>query len=351
MRHVGADEPRVGERAGEAAGVVPGAVADDALEQVFQPRALGAALAGGADLLVVEQREDRGGGGQIGVPGGDEGLQAGVAGGEVVEARGVEELGVEPGDDGGGEVVEGEVPRQQIGLGDARGLGEEGAEGLGRRSGGARVGEGEERGELLLGVELQTLVVDASVHVDGEGRDPAERTPQIDEDGLLAGAVADEHAAGEPEVAVGPSGEHHAAVGLDAEADVALVAQVRARLDAEVGRVGVGGGEAEAGGGRVVCADAEGHDRAAAEHVALGPGGQGLGGAALVERGVTGGFEQAGRDVGRVEGRGGGVEEGAETVEEGHAGSGRRGALLARGGRRRDGPAASGCPVARSPSR
>src|SRR5690606_11532123 len=148
-----------------------------------------------------------------------------------------------------------------------------------------------DRRHMALRIKLQTLVVDAAVEVDGEARDTGDRAIEANERGAKAALGTDEHAAGQAEVAIQPGVEEHAAVRLDGDLMRAVGAGLGARLDPEVGQVGVRAYHAEAGFARRRGADLEREDRGASAHDVDLVARSELPAVALVERAVTGGLQ------------------------------------------------------------
>ena len=129
-----------------------------------------------------------------------------------------------------------------------------------------RVLEADHGRQVLLRVELQTLVLDLAAEVDGEVRDPQQRTREVDQHALQTGSDLQADPARQREVAIQPGVQQHAAVGLDPDLSVAVGAQIRPRLDAQIRRIGVGAEDAEAALGRRRRAHLEGHQAAVAPH-------------------------------------------------------------------------------------
>lgn len=125
--------------------------------------------------------------------------------------------------------------------------------------------------EVALLVELEAVGADGAVQVDGELGDAQQRPVDVDEAG---GAVPQDDASGESQVAVEPGVHQRAAVDLDGDLPPAVRAAVGERLDPQVGGVGVGAEDAEGGVGGGALGDVPGDQRATAQHVtAAGAGG------------------------------------------------------------------------------
>lgn len=151
-----------------------------------------------------------------------------------------------------------EVPPGDVGLGDARLLGEEGDQvALGR------VAQAPQGLEVALPVQGER-VVRRAVEVDGELGHPQQRPVDVHQAG---GAVAQRQPSGDAEVAVEPAVEQRAAVDLDGDLAPAVRAEVGLRLDPEVGGVGVRADHAERGVRRGALGHVPGDDGAAAHHV------------------------------------------------------------------------------------
>jgi hypothetical protein len=166
---------------------------------------------------------------------------------------------------------------------------------------------------VLLGVEQEPLGGDLAVQVDGELGDGAQRAVDPEQPDQSASAVApDGHPPRQPEITVEPAVEEHAAVRLDRELPHPGAPDVGARLDAQVGAVGVRADDAEAVV-RLVPGRRHPGDQAAAPHdVAAawlsGPG------RILCQPGEPR-LAQDGRHGGtRVEGRRGGIAEGQQAA-------------------------------------
>jgi hypothetical protein len=91
-----------------------------------------------------------------------------------------------------------------------------------------RVPDAPDRGEVLLGVEGQAAVVDLTVEVHGELRNPGDRLATLTND---VDPSATDHPAGDAEVAVEPAVVEDAAVHLDTELLPSESAGVGTRLD------------------------------------------------------------------------------------------------------------------------
>ena len=118
----------------------------------------------------------------------------------------------------------------------------------------------------------------------------------------------DQHAAGDPEVAIEPRVEQHAAVDLDAELRVALGGVLGVRLEAQVRAVGVRADDAEPGALLRRREHEREQVRAAARHV-VRAGREPVPAIGLVEPAEAGGLEPAAALVDGVERRGRGAQE------------------------------------------
>jgi hypothetical protein len=159
-----------------------------------------------------------------------QGGQAGVHPGEVVQPAGGEELRVRTEDGGRGGVVRDQLEPVDLVAVRSR------AARPGGRPPAVRPAHAPDRRGVLLLVQLQAVVVDPAVEVDGQLRDPHDRVRAHQ----LGPPVGQHHPPGEAELAVQPGVEQRAAVDLQAQLGVAEAAEVRLRLDREAGRVGVG---------------------------------------------------------------------------------------------------------------
>src|SRR5690606_16131352 len=164
-----------------------------------------------------------------------------------------------------GQVVEHEVPPEDVVGVDPQLLGDEGHEAapvLGRCAAGRL--DTPDGGEVGLGVHLQPGGVDLAVEVDGELRDGADGPvdPQQPDHGAAA-VAADRHPPRQAQVAVEPAGEQGPAVDLDPELARARPHEVGLGLDAQVGAVGVGADDPEAVVGLVPRARDPGDERPA----------------------------------------------------------------------------------------
>ena len=222
--HVG----RAAHRAGQRTEVLVPAAAEaehDPLGDGRQQRGRGAAVGGGADLLVVEQHEQRDRAGRRGVVGGDRRAAPRARPSSSTGCRGA-----------AADTSSSDSPASVLGVvswsmrshprtadgGDVELLGDEGRE---RARG--DVAQAPHRAEVLLGVQEQPVGGDLPVEVDGELRHPEQRPVDEEEPLGRAVAVADHHPAREPEVAVEPRVEERAAVHLDGELPVAGPARRR----------------------------------------------------------------------------------------------------------------------------
>ena len=198
----------------------------------MEARAGGAGGGAGALLLVVEGGEDLHVGGCLGALHGDEG---GVRAGEVVQARGCEELLVEP-DHLRGLRVEGvEIVECDVGTFDAGELGEVAEQPAVRHC-------GEDGLQVRLLVEVEG-VVDSPVEVHGKLRNAA------DGSGLheVLLAVGGDEAPGDAEIAVEPRVEQRATIDFDTDLRPARRLQQLPRLHFEGGRICVRTDDARAG--------------------------------------------------------------------------------------------------------
>ncbi len=265
VAHVRGEADGAGERPGA---VLRGAAArvDRTVQDVAEQRALRTGVGLAAGLLVVEggqHRDVRQPGGAV--RGGDGGERGGgrVHREQVVQARAGQQLAV-PAEVGGGlDVVRHEVPADHVVGGHPGPLGD-----VGDQRALVDRAEAPDRGEVALLVELHALV-DLAVQVDGELRHAQQRLVQLDE---ADGAVLEREPAGDAEVAVQPGVQRDTAVDLHRDLPPARRAGVRQRLDAQVGRVGVGTDDPERGLGARALRQVPGDQRAAADQVAPADG-------------------------------------------------------------------------------
>ncbi len=150
--------------------------------------------------------------------------QAGVHAAQVVQPAGGEELPVRPEDRRGGGVV-----GHQVVAVDVVGRAQPTSPARWSRIRRPAAADAPHRRGVLLLVELQALVVDAAVEVDGQLRDAHDR-PGADQPRL---AVGEHQPAGQPQLAVQPGVEQRPAVDLDAELLPADAADVGSRLELE----------------------------------------------------------------------------------------------------------------------
>ena len=148
---------------------------------------------------------------------------------QVVQPARGEELPVRTEDRRGGGVVGDQVVAVDllaVALGLLRDVGED------LQSGPA---DAPDRCGVLLLVQLQALVVDPAIEMDGELRDPHDRLG-ADQPDLARGQ---HQPASQPQLAVEPGVEQRRTVDLDADLLPAVPAEIRSRLELEPGRVGV----------------------------------------------------------------------------------------------------------------
>jgi hypothetical protein len=128
---------------------------------------------------------------------------------------------------------------------------------------------------VLLGVELEPGLVQLPVEVDRELGDPQQWTVVTHQAGLHPTVDGQAHPAGETEVPIQPGVEEHAAVDLDPQLVPRAGHGIRARLDPEVGAVGVGSDDPEAGSRGCGPDVARPRHEAAAPHDEVTPGSDG----------------------------------------------------------------------------
>lgn len=278
---------------------------DGPAEHPLQQGALGARLGAAADLLVVEGGEHRNVGGRLGGGGGgDQRGDARVHGDLVVQPGRDEELLVGAEIAGRLDVVQHQVPSEDIGDVGVRLGGDPGEQGAG--PGGA---EAPQRGHVQLRVERDTFV-DAAVEVDGELGYAQQRLVDADE---AAGSVAQGQSARDAEVAVEPGVVRDAAVDFHGDLPPARGAGVGLGLDPQVRGVGVGSDDPERGAGRGARGDVPGKQRSGADDVpaTLGTGRPVVRLAQLLEARL---LQALGRVRDHVVGRGAGADEGEQIV-------------------------------------
>ena len=280
-----------------------------ALQHLFEEGAVGAAAGGGAHFLVI-------GADQYGVfvaLVGQQGFQTGIAGQQIVQARGGDEIVFQADQGSGLDVIEAQFEIQHLGVVEAVLLlqagGQQGAEVAplaGRHL-------GQDRRQFVLGIDGPALVGFA-IEVDGQVGNDRQRLAEVDQSTLHPAAGAKGHPARQGQVAVEPGRHQHAAVDLDAQLPEALPLQLRLRLDLEAGAVGMGADQAQTalqGLGAQAYGDQRGivaGDVVAATRL-HGPA------LALVQALVAGGFETAGEGGGGMEGGGGTGEEIDEALD------------------------------------
>ncbi len=229
----------------------------------------------------------------------EQGLDAGPARAEVVESTAADQALVDPGQGGGGEVVDHRVPAPHRIRGDVELGRDQGAEGPRRRRADAPDG-----GEVPLPIELEALGGHLAVEVDRQLGHPEQGPVDAEEAGL--DPVVDGHRdpPRQTEVAVEPAVDEGAAVDLDPELAPPRGAGVGAGLDPQAGAVGVGAHETQAGRGRPVGGQGPRHEEAVGDEVAAGRGARPV--LEEVDRHRAARLEPAGRlGGGVVRGRGG----------------------------------------------
>lgn len=317
--HVGGDEERARERllkggrllalvvdllvAAVAGGIAVAGEDGQAAQHRGQQVGVGALGGLRANFLVVEADGHADGGvvvEGVGLADGlDEALDGAVGHAQVVEARGEDELVVDAADDGFLRVVEDELEVDNGGDVGADLVGDdvehrgvvahshllEGLEvlvllhgiilagllGLGAlvELGGGKARDGEQL-DLVVGVE-----VGLAVQVNGQRGDPQQRLVDLDQLLHDAVALADQDSSRKTQVAVEPRVPDAAAVGLDADLQIAHVALPGHGLDSQARRIGVGADDGDGVAGAPLAADGKGEDgRAVAGEVVLAAGAQ-----------------------------------------------------------------------------
>ena len=107
------------------------------------------------------------------------------------------------------------------------------------------VGHAPQRAQVLLAVQHEAPLVDVAIEVDRELRDAQQRAVDTEQHFVDPTVAPHRQPPRQPEVAVEPRVEQHAAVDLDAELAKAGRTAVGVGLDAQVGRIGVGAHQAE----------------------------------------------------------------------------------------------------------
>ncbi len=120
-------------------------------------------------------------------------------------------------------------------------------------------------------VELQALFVDLAIHVDGEVREPQQGLLEAHQSRFRAGRGADDHPAGEAQVAVGEGREDRATINFHRQAQQPVASQGRAGLEAQAGRIGVRADDAKAALRQRAAAQHEGDQRRVAAHHVVTP--------------------------------------------------------------------------------
>ena len=169
---------------------------------------------------------------------------------QIVQPTAGQELAAHPERAGRLRVARDQVPGHDV-VGRHRGIrGFGGGAGLVGRVGGV----GEHRGErpLITGVpdhrrgvpltvQLQALVVDAAIEVDGQLRNARHRTRP----GQMHATIAGDHPAGELDLAIRPCAEQRTPVNLHRHLGIPRRTRIRIRLDPETRRIRVGTDDAE----------------------------------------------------------------------------------------------------------
>jgi hypothetical protein len=170
--------------------------------------------------------------------------------------------------------------------------------------------------EVILRIQHEPLLAELAVEVDRQVRDAQERPTEVEQEGLWPTVDLGGDAAGDREVAVEPGVEQRGSVGLDAELPVAVRLDVGARLQPEVGRVGVCADDPEAALGRRRGSDLKGDDAASGANCIPARAGLEAPGLVLSQRLEAARLEPADRLRDRVVGRGRTIDE-AEQIGDG----------------------------------
>ena len=97
----------------------------------------------------------------------------------------------------------------------------------------------QQQGQFCLLIEFESLLVDLAIHVDGQIGQAQQGLAEAQQAGFESRAVADIHAAGQAEIAVGKRRQNRAAVDFDAQTQVVFAGVCRIGLEPKAGRIGM----------------------------------------------------------------------------------------------------------------
>ncbi|MCY1411998.1 hypothetical protein D9M71_273940 [compost metagenome] len=227
-----------------------------AAQGLFEHRAIGAAGRAGADFFVVIGHQQAG----FVAVGVEQGLQAGIARQQVVQARAGNEVAIEADEARALGVVEAQlVVEHHVGVEVVLA-----GQLVGQQR--AKIGTlvtghlGQDRWQLGLRVDHPAFVGGA-VEVDRQVGDHRNRQLEVDQLAFDLAVAAEGHAPGQRQVTVEPGRQQRAAVHLDTQLPEALALQLGLRLDAQARAVGMGADHADAVEQRGMAAELERDDR------------------------------------------------------------------------------------------
>ncbi|MNJ51552.1 hypothetical protein D3C77_468610 [compost metagenome] len=167
---------------------------------------------------------------------------------------------------------------------------------------------GDQRRQFVLCVDGPALVRFA-IEVNGQTGDHRDGQTEVDQLALDATVAAVGDAAGERQVAVEPGRQQRAAVDFNAQLPEALALQVRMRLDAQAGAVGMRTDQTHAVLDHRSAAELEGDERRIVARDVIAPARLQMPGVAFHERSEAGGLQALGETERGVERRGGCLKE------------------------------------------
>ena len=231
------------------------ALGQQAAQGLLEHRAVGAAGRAGTDFLMVVAHQHAG----FLAVGIEQGLQAGVAGQQVVQARAGDEVLVQADHRRALGIVEAQfVVQHHVGVQavfTGQLVGQHGTEIHTLVAGEL----GEDRWQFVLRVDGPTLV-GFTVEVDGQVGNDRDRRLEVDQLAFHLAIAAEGHPAGQGQVAVEPGGQQCATVDFHAQLPEALALQFRLRLDPQARAVGMGADHADAAVQRGVPTQLDGDD-------------------------------------------------------------------------------------------
>ena len=279
------------------------ALRQQALQDLLQHRAIGTAGRARADFFVVVGHEQAG---FLGL-GGEQGLQAGIARQQVVQARTGDEITVEADHRSALGVVEAQlVVQHHVGIEavfTGQLVGEQGAEVDALIAGHL----GQDRRQFGLRVDRPAFV-GGTVEVDRKVGDGRNRCLEIDQLAFDLAIAAEGDAPGQGQVAVEPRGQQGTAVDFHAQLPKALTLQLGLGLDPQAGAVCVRTDHADAAMQGRVTAQLEGDNGRVITGDVIAAIGFGEPGLAFVEALVTGGLKALNKTGSGMKGGRGGLE-------------------------------------------